>query len=283
MEIVKRPVGRKAKGDLPLPSDWEVPDFDIYELRPKSTRYCVLIPVLNEGDRIRRQLAAMRSAQLGIDVVIADGGSTDGATELNELSANDVSVLLVKTGPGRLGAQLRMGFAFALDRGYDGVVTIDGNNKDGFEAIPNFISELEKGYGFVQGSRYIRDGEAIHTPLDREIGVRLIHAPLMSLAAGFRYTDTTNGFRAFSAKLLRDERVQPFRHIFDAYNLHYYLGVRAARLGYRVKELPVRRAYPRGGKTPTKISGLVGRVSILRQLLLTIIGAYNPSLKDHTR
>ena len=61
-------------------------------------------------------------------------------------------------------------------------------------------------------------------------------------AAGFRYTDTTKGFRAFSSKFLVDPRVQPFRDVFDTYNLRYHLAIKAARLGYRVKEIPVRRS-----------------------------------------
>ena len=164
----------------------------------------------------------------------------------------------------------------ATARGYEGVVTIDGNGKDGYEAIPAFLAALDEGYGFVQGSRYVPGGEAVHTPLDREIGVRLIHAPVVSLGAGYRYTDTTNGFRAFSAQFLRDPRVQPFRDIFDSYNIHYYLSVRAPRLGYRVTELPVRRVYPLSGKTVTKISGASGRLSILGQLFKAVTGAYNP-------
>ena len=182
----------------------------------------------------------------------------------------------MKTGPGKLSAQLRMGFAYALLRGYRHIVTIDGNGKDGYEAIPAFFDALRQGHGFVQGSRYLSGGEAVNTPMDREIAVRLIHAPILSLASGFHYTDTTNGFRGFSADLLRDPRVQTFRDIFDTYNLHYYLSRRAARLGYKVCEVPVRRAYPDEGKTPTKISGLAGRWLILKQLGLTVIGAYDP-------
>jgi len=64
--------------------------------------------------------------------------------------------------------------------------------------------------------------------------------------------------------------------VFDSYNLHYYLAVRAPRLGYRVTELPVQRDYPAHGPTPSKIGGLGGKLHILRQLLLTVIGAYNP-------
>ena len=62
-------------------------------------------------------------------------------------------------------------------------------------------------------------GEHSHTPLSRYVGVRLLHAPLVSLAAGVRYTDTTNGFRAYSRRFLADGRVAPFRSVFEGYEL----------------------------------------------------------------
>jgi glycosyltransferase involved in cell wall biosynthesis len=259
-----------------LPADWQVPAFTITSFSPRRTAYCTIIPVINEGARFLRQLVAMSHADLDTDIIIADGGSDDGSTDLDRLRQLDIRALLIKTGPGKLSAQLRMGFAFALVEGYSGVITIDGNGKDGFEAIPSFVAALREGYDFVQGSRYRPGGQAANTPWDRELGLKWLHAPLISLAAGHRYTDTTNGFRGFSARLLSDPRVRPFRDVFDTYNLHYYLAVRAARLGYRVTELPVRRDYPAGGPVPTKIGGWRGKLHILKQLFLTVAGAYNP-------
>jgi dolichol-phosphate mannosyltransferase len=106
--------------------------------------------------------------------------------------------------------------------------------------------------------------------------VRLVHAPLMSIAAGRRYTDTTNGFRAYSRRLLEDPRVQPLRDNFMGYELHYYLAIRAARLGFRVTETPVTRRYPKSGKTPTKISPVKGNILILRTLAAAVMGRFNP-------
>src|SRR5262249_53058759 len=136
-----------------------------------------------------------------------------------------VRALLAKTGPGKLSAQLRMLLDYGLNEGYEGFVLIDGNGKDGVEAIPSFLASLDQGLDYVQGSRYVPGGQEIHTPWDRKLGVALLHAPVISLAAGFRYTDTTNGFRALSRRVLLDPRVRPFRDVFDSYNLHYYLSV----------------------------------------------------------
>jgi hypothetical protein len=169
-----------------------------------------------------------------------------------------------------------MAIAFAMNEGYEGIVVIDGNGKDDHAAIPQFMELLDAGYDHIQGSRYVPGGKGINTPLSRTIGVKVLHAPLISIAAGTRYTDTTNGFRAYSRRLLTDPRVQPLRDIFVAYELHYYLAIRAARLGFRVIETPVTRSYPTTGKTPTKISPVKGNLLILRTLAAAALGKFNP-------
>jgi hypothetical protein len=187
-----------------------------------------------------------------------------------------VRALLVKIGPGKLSAQMRMGLAWALHEGYDGTILIDGNDKDDPAAIPAFAGALDDGFDHVQGSRFVPGGRAIRTPLARLVGVRLLHAPAISVAAGFRYTDTTNGFRAYSRGFLLDPRVAPFRDVFVAYELHYYLAIRAARLGFRVTELPVTRAYPAGEKAPTKISPLRGNLRVLATLARACLHRFDP-------
>src|SRR5436309_7906260 len=222
----------------------EVPAYDVHEFRPRRTRFAVLIPVLNEGDRLLNQLRRMGFLEGQGDIIVGDGASHDSSGDPAVLRNYPVRTLLIKRGPGKLSAQLRMLLDYAVNQGYDGVVSIDGNGKDGVEAIPSFFQALDEGFDYIQGSRYIPGGEERNTPWDRKLAVSLVHAPLISLAARFRYTDTTNGFRALSRRAVLDPRVQPFRDIFDTYNLHYYLSVRLPRLGFRVKELPVRRIYP---------------------------------------
>lgn len=254
----------------------EVPEYRATQYRPKSSRFCCAIFILNEGKKFLAQLDRMKPLTDRVDLVVADGGSTDGATADSELAPRGVGALLVKTGSGRLSAQMRMAFAWALEQGYEGIITIDGNGKDDTAAIPAFLDALASGYDHVQGSRFVPGGRAIRTPLMRYLGIRLLHAPLVSLAARFRYTDTTNGFRAYSARLLSDPRVDPFRHVFSGYELHYYLAIRAARLGFRVVELPVTRGYPASGPTPTKIHGWRGNWLVMRTLLAACLGRFDP-------
>lgn len=254
-----------------------VPKFKSKEYEAKKTKYCVCIPIINEGERIIKELE--RAQNFGIDkivdIIICDGGSTDGCTDSEKLKNLGVNTLLTKKDIGKQGAQLRMGFWWALERGYEGIITIDGNNKDSIEDIPKFIDKLEDGYDFVQGSRYIEGGKAINTPLIRHISVNLIHAPIISLTAKHRFTDTTNAYRAHSKKYLTHERVKPFRDVFMTYELLAYLSTRCTQIGLKACEVPVTREYPKNGKTPTKISFFKGNSSLLKILFKNLKGDYN--------
>ena len=257
---------------------WQVPAFDVAAMAPRGTRHVVLIPVINEGERIQRQLRDMAALNLSgqADIVVVDGGSTDNSLAEPFLRSVGVRALVTKSGPGKLSAQLRCGYAWALLEGYDGIVTIDGNGKDGVASIPSFLRALDEGYGYVQASRFIAGGQSENTPLSRLLAIRLIHAPLLSLAARRWFTDTTQGYRAYSSAYLLDPRVAPFRDIFVRYELLAYLTVRASQLGYRVKELPTSRAYPRGEQIPTKINGLRGLADLMAVVINTLAGAYAP-------
>lgn len=255
---------------------WQLPKFEIHEFRKKSTKYCICIPVLNEGENIKKQLQKMLPFSKMADIIIADWGSSDGSTDKKFLKKMNVrSSLIMKDHSGRQGTQLRMGFAYALKAGYEGIIQIDGNNKDGVEAIPRFIKALDEGFDYVQGSRFIRGGKAVNTPPLRLLAVRFLAAPILSLGARFWYTDVTNGFRAYSRKYLMHPRVQPFRDIFVKYEFNMYLTIRASQLGLKTKEIPVSRVYPKG-KVHTKISFLKGNLDFLLSQIKAALGGYNP-------
>ena len=255
-----------------------IPKYLTDEYSQKNNDYCVLIPIINEKGKIEKELQRAYNAGIYLyaDIVICDGGSTDGCTDSAELKKLGVNTLLTKTDSGKQGAQLRMGFYWALNRGYKGFITIDGNNKDSIEDVPRFIEKLENGYDFVQGSRFVKGGKAINTPLFRLISVRLLHAPIISLTAHKHYTDTTNAYRAYSKEYIADRRVNVFRDVFDTYELLAYLSVRADQLKMKTCEIPVTRAYPKNEQTPTKIKGLKANYNLFRILILNLLGKYKP-------
>ena len=102
----------------------EVPKYEIVFEKPKKGDYAVVIPVINEGNRILSLLSKFAELKLtDVDLIIVDGGSTDGS--LDEVSEKGVDTLIVKLGRGKLGAQLRCAYDYCLKRGYEGIITID--------------------------------------------------------------------------------------------------------------------------------------------------------------
>ena len=80
-----------------------VPKFECREYSPKTKKYEVLIPIINEGNRIVKELQRAKDNQVSdyADIVICDGGSTDGCIEENRLRKLNVNTLLVKQDVGK--------------------------------------------------------------------------------------------------------------------------------------------------------------------------------------
>jgi glycosyltransferase involved in cell wall biosynthesis len=243
----------------------------------KTKSKCLIIPVINEGERIITFVKKLNELLVHeiLDIIIVDGGSTDGSLDINFLKENNIKGLILKTGNGRLSAQLRIGYYFALKNNYDGILTIDGNGKDDPSSLSQFVNKLNEGYDFIQASRFIIGGIAKNTPVQRYFAVKYIHAPILSLFSGFKWTDTTQGYRAYSRRVLEDDRISIFRNIFSQYELLAYLSYRIPKLGYKCLELPTSRTYPIG-EVPTKINGIAGNINLLKVLFYACLGKYNP-------
>ncbi len=273
---IVRPVGEEMGQTHVRPTcpDWVVPANEVVVLRPKTSGHAVIVPVWNEGERFERQLRAMAPYTRVCDIIVSDAPSTDGSTDLPKLRDADVHARISLTEPGGLSASLRAALAYALAAGFEGVILIDGNGKDDPEGLHLFTQHLAAGADYAQGSRYLRGGRAVNTPLYRTVLIRFFHAPVFSLLCRRWFTDTTIGFRAFSARFLLDQRVRPFRRVFEYYDLYFYLAWAACHYGFRVTDVPVTRSYPASGPIPTKITLLRGNWRMLRPLLMILFRRY---------
>jgi dolichol-phosphate mannosyltransferase len=254
-----------------------VPPYVVTKIKTKHHSIALVLPIINEGQRILTQLEKIAFANPFVDVIIADGGSTDGTLESLINPEYGVTAILVKTGPGKLSAQLRMAFDYCLKEDYQNIITMDGNNKDDPEGINNIIKAFDSGFDFVQGSRFVEGGKSLNTPLHRHLAIKLIHAPITSIASGFRFTDTTNGFRGHTKTLLESKKLSIFREVFQTYELIAYMPISAKKNGFQVCEVPVTRSYPANGEVPTKIHGIQGQLQLLQILLYAALGKYAPS------
>ena len=252
-----------------------VPRYEVERFQMKSSDYCLVAIVWNEGERIKNQIVRMAEWSALVDLVIVDGGSSDGSLEEEHLRNNQITAL-AEVGERGLGTAIRAAIDFALKEGYDGLVTVDGNGKDDLSGLSEIVGGLENGIGLMQGSRFLPGGYHERTPAERLIGIKWIVAPLISFFGRIKVTDPTNGFRGLSRSYLEDSRLRPLRDCFVGFNLQLYLVYRAGRLCHGFQEVPVGRSYPEDGSVPTKIVGWKPRFTFFKELFRVILGLDNP-------
>lgn len=254
------------------------PEQRSFTVIPPSTdqvdeRCRVLITVFcfNEEKKIGRVLARFPDKR-NYAVCVMNDGSTDGSVNVVK-QFPWVGILSHDRNRGA-GAAIRTAHQYALDAGFDVFGLVAGNDKDRPVEITERLLPpiLNEGYDFVQGSRYLRGGDHGNMPFYRRIATQVVHPTLFKLITRRWITDSTNGFRCYRTKLLRDPAIDLSQEWLDKYELEPYLFYKAIRLGYKVREVPVSKIYPPHELGYTKMKPITGWWSILRPLVFLGLG-----------
>ena len=232
-------------------------------------KYLVGICSLNEGNKIHRVLSQFNNYSV-YDVLVIDDGSTDGS--LVNIKEDGSLKIIHNAKTFGAGFGTRQIIDYARKYNYQGIIFVSGNDKDRAEDLPKFISALEEGYDLVQGSRYLPGGQHGAMPFYRIVATQLLHPWLFSLITGRKITDSTNGYRAVSLRLITSERINLNQEWLDQYELEPYLFYKSIKLGYKVKEVPVAKIYPPKIEGYTKMKPFSGWWSILRPLVFLGLG-----------
>ena len=198
-------------------------------------RILIAIPVHNEARTVQDVLTEVRSFHT--DVLVIDDGSSDGTAELIQ-QVPGVWVLSHPVNQG-YGASLIGAFAWADERGYDWVITMDCDRQHEPHRIPDFLDAIASDkWDLISGSRYLvpelADGMP---PADR----RSINATLTCIINDIFATNLTDAFCGFKA-----HRVKPAIKLAlteKGYAFPMQLWPRAIGAGLRITEIPVRLIY----------------------------------------
>ena len=239
------------------------------------SKHLLLVSTYNNGDDLLTTLNKIGS-NFPYDVVVHVDGSTDGSDAC--LDKFGFKVLRNRQNRG-IGHTLRKMINYARSHNYEMFCAIAGNNKnDPWEAIKLF-KQLEDGNDFIQGSRFLKNGSHAGTPLMRLLLVKF-HALCFSLLAKRRLTDALEGFRAYKLSIFDDPNINIEQSWLDTYEMETYIYYKVLALGYKFKECPVSKVYPkncksifrRNGKKYSHIRPIVDWWRILRPIFLLKLG-----------
>jgi dolichol-phosphate mannosyltransferase len=201
-------------------------------------RVLVVVPTYNERENVELLLPAVRASAPDADILVVDDSSPDGTGEaVTRLGERFGQITLLRR-PGKqgLGSAYRHGFDYALDRGYDVVVSMDVDLSHDPAVVPEFIRLVEAGADAVIGSRYVPGGATADWPLYRRVLSRWGNR-YTSFVLRLQVRDCTSGYRAYRADALK--QIDPGSTAADGYAFLTELVRRLVRADLRVIETPI--------------------------------------------
>ena len=152
------------------------------------------MPAYCEERAIGAVVAEIHAADPGLDVVVVDDGSRDGTSAAAHAAGAAVVRLPFNLG---IGGAVQSGYQYALERGYDVAVQVDGDGQHDARHIRDLLSELRSrpDLNMVTGSRFLADDRhGYRSSVSRRLGIR-IFSSILSLVTRRPVTDPTSGFR----------------------------------------------------------------------------------------
>jgi len=196
----------------------------------------VLIPALNAETSIG---AVVRDCKaVNADVLVVDDGSADRTADVARESGAQVVSHPVNRGKG---AALKTGFAYAIEHGFDAIVTLDADGQHLPREIPKFVAaRAETGADLIIGGRAHLFGEM----LPRRRFANRFSARCIAYAAKTNVTDSQSGFRLYSANLVRAIRLRS-----DGFDMESEVIVQAGCRGFKVITIPIDLGFVDGQST----------------------------------
>lgn len=197
-----------------------------------------MIPTYDEAANVAEVLEKVRAAAPDVDILVVDDSSPDGTAAVARQAAEQLGQIdvLVRQKKEGLGNAYRHGFRVGMERGYERLVQMDADLSHDPLVIPRLLAGLDQGLEMVIGSRYIPGGAVPHWPWYRRALSRYGNRYACGVL-GMDVNDTTSGFRAYRADVLKAIDVSTTRA--KGYGFQIETAYRMWRHAAAVDEVPI--------------------------------------------
>lgn len=202
-----------------------------------SQRTLVIVPTYNERDNLPPLAECILRLPTPVDLLVVDDNSPDGTGKIaDELAAKHPQIhVLHRAEKNGLGRAYCAGFAWALEKGYDFIMEMDGDFSHNPNDIPKFLEAIQTA-DLALGSRYSNGIRVINWPLGR-LMLSLGAAKYVQIITGMPFTDPTGGFKCFSRRALQSIDLNAVRS--NGYSFQIELTHKIWRQGMKVAEVPI--------------------------------------------
>ena len=208
-----------------------------------------LIPANNEAVHIS---SVVRRASQHLPVLVVDDGSIDQTADLAAQAGAEVFSQSPNQGKGKA---LMAGFRLAMEKGYDGIITLDGDGQHDPDEIPLFIDAFQA----RQPDLIIGKRDFSKMPLVRRFS-NTVGRDMLSWALGQSIPDNQSGYRLISRRLAQDT----LAYQESGFEFEVEMVIRCIHLGYLLEWVPIRTIY---GDEKSHISPLKHVVNYFRVTL----------------
>lgn len=201
------------------------------DLRPRpeaNLRVAALVPAYQAAAHLGEVLLGLAALEEPPHVLVVDDGSRDATATIARQFGADVVSFAANRGKGHA---LLAGFARLAE--FDAIVTLDADGQHPPAALPSFVAAARAGADLVLGRR---ERGADMPPLRRF--ANRFSSEWCSAIAGQRIGDSQCGYRLYRREVLDGTPVRASR-----YEVETEMAVRAARMGFRVAEVPIPTVY----------------------------------------
>lgn len=208
----------------------------------------VIIPAYNESESIVNTVRNIQKKAPEFDYIVINDCSKDATLEV--LKENNINHLNLPVNLG-IGGAVQTGYKYALEKGYDVAVQVDGDGQHDPEYLSDLLKCLiEEKADMVIGSRFI-ENQGFQSTFMRRIGI-VYFTRLIRALTGKTITDPTSGFRMAGRDVIRMFATQYPKDYPEPESI-----VTLLKNDMKVLEVPVRMKERQGGESSIKMTNSV--------------------------